>query len=118
MKIIGAGGHAKVVRDLIKAARLEPDRALAFVAVGNNRDRRQEATIAQAAGYSFPTLIHPGACVDHDCVIEAYAHIAPGVALCGNVFVGEGALVGVGACAVPGARIEAWSLVRAGRTVR
>lgn len=63
-------------------------------------------------------ILNTACTVDHDCVIEDYAHIAPGVHLCGGVHVGEGALVGVGSCAVPGAKIPAWSLVKAGSVVK
>lgn len=62
-------------------------------------------------------IVNTGSTVDHDCVVEDFAHIAPGVHLCGGVFVGEGALVGVGSCAVPLAKIPAWSEVRAGSMV-
>ena len=58
-------------------------------------------------------ILNTSCTVDHDCIIEDFAHIAPGVHLCGGVHVGEGALMGVGSCAVPGAKIEPWSLVKA-----
>lgn len=59
-------------------------------------------------------IINTNAVCDHHTVVGDFAHIAPGVHLCGAVVVGEGALVGVGACAVPGAQIKPWSLVKAG----
>jgi acetyltransferase-like isoleucine patch superfamily enzyme len=43
--------------------------------------------------------------------------VAPGARLAGNVTVGEGALVGIGSCAVPGVSIGAWSVVGAGAAV-
>lgn len=55
--------------------------------------------------------------LDHHSVIEAHGHVAPGVHLAGNVRVGEGALVGIGSCAVPGVHIGAWSVVGAGTAV-
>ena len=57
-------------------------------------------------------ILNTGCTVDHDCVIEDYAHIAPGAHLCGNVHVCEGALVGVGVGIEPGVVIPAWSLVK------
>ena len=57
-------------------------------------------------------IINTGATVDHDCIIEDYAHIAPGAHLCGGVHVGEGALVGVGVGIEPGVKIPAWSIVK------
>jgi len=62
-------------------------------------------------------IINTGAQVDHDCVIEDYAHIAPRVTLCGRVHVGEGALIGAGAIVIPGKRIGAWAVVGAGSVV-
>jgi acetyltransferase-like isoleucine patch superfamily enzyme len=55
--------------------------------------------------------------VDHDCRIGAFAHIAPGVHLAGNVTVGEGALLGVGVSVIPGASVGEWAVVGAGAVV-
>ena len=57
-------------------------------------------------------IINTGATVDHHCVLEDYVHIAPGAHLCGNVKVGEGALVGVGVGIEPGVVIPPWSTVK------
>ena len=62
-------------------------------------------------------ILNTCASLDHHSVLERHAHVAPGVHLAGNVSVGEGALVGIGACAVPGVRIGAWSVVGAGAAV-
>jgi len=50
-------------------------------------------------------IVNTGATVDHDCLIGAYAHIAPGANLCGSVMVGEETLIGVGASVIPDIRI-------------
>lgn len=154
MKIIGDGGHAKVVKRVLFAMRFDADDRFAFIAIGNNANRRNEAIMAEAGGYIFPVLIHPkaivdetakigegtvimagavvqadavigrhcilnSACsVDHDAIIGDYVHIGPGAHLCGNVTVGDGALVGVGARAVPGTRIAAWTVLKAGETAK
>ena len=62
-------------------------------------------------------IINTGATIDHDCIIEDYAHIAPGVHLCGNVRVGEGSLIGVGAVVIPNIKIGKWSIIGAGSVV-
>ena len=49
-------------------------------------------------------IINTQASIDHDCVIGDFAHIAPGVALCGAVTVEEGGFVGVGSSVAPGSR--------------
>lgn len=149
LKIIGDGGHARVVRDLLE----DQDFATcgdvaAIIAVGDNRARKKEAeawdgpfiiathnraviggdvligagTVVMAGAVIQPgcrigrhVIINTGATVDHDCVIEDYAHIAPGAHLCGHVKVGEGALVGVGVGVAPRAVIPPWTLVKARR---
>lgn len=62
-------------------------------------------------------IINTGASIDHDCIIEDGVHVAPGCRLCGNVFVGAGALLGAGSVAIPGVRIGKAALVGAGATV-
>ena len=62
-------------------------------------------------------IINTNSSIDHDCIIEDYVHIAPGVNLCGGVTVGEGSLIGVGACAIPGIKIGKWCTIGAGSVV-
>jgi acetyltransferase-like isoleucine patch superfamily enzyme len=61
--------------------------------------------------------VNTGATVDHDCTLESFCHLAPGVHLCGGVCVGEGALLAVGSSAVPNVRIGAWATIGAGAVV-
>ena len=62
-------------------------------------------------------IINTGAQIDHDCIVEDYAHIAPRVVLCGNVSVGEGTLIGAGATVIPGKKIGKWATIGAGSVV-
>lgn len=62
-------------------------------------------------------IINTGAQIDHDCVIEDFAHIAPGVVLCGTVKVGEGTLIGARAIVIPGKKIGKWVTIGAGSVV-
>jgi sugar O-acyltransferase (sialic acid O-acetyltransferase NeuD family) len=62
-------------------------------------------------------IVNTGAQVDHDCELQDYVHIGPGVILCGNVQIGEGAFVGAGSVVIPGKRIGAWAIVGAGSVV-
>ncbi len=156
IKLIGNGGHAKVVREVISAQfpawKLKlnqwfgPD--YVFIAVGNNYHRRKEASMYNGKN-PFIKLIHPtayvspsahigmgtivmagaviqadvrigkhciintGASVDHDCLIEDFVHVAPGVNLCGGVEVGEGSLLAVGLGFAPNSKIPKWSFVKA-----
>jgi acetyltransferase-like isoleucine patch superfamily enzyme len=44
-------------------------------------------------------------------------HIAPGVRLAGDVALGDGVFLGIGAVAIPGVRVGAWTTVGAGAAV-
>lgn len=62
-------------------------------------------------------IVNTGAQIDHDCVVDDFAHIAPRAVLCGGVTVGEGTLVGAGATVVPRTRIGKWAIIGAGAVV-
>lgn len=63
------------------------------------------------------TIANTGSRIDHDCSIGDYAHLAPGVVLCGQVSIGEGTLVGASAVVIPGIRIGRWAIIGAGAVV-
>ncbi|MGR3990984.1 acetyltransferase [Pseudomonas sp. 1121_17] len=187
--LLGAGGHAKVLFSLIKAAGRELlgvcDPGLAKAGASHWRGvpvlggddalktldpstvglvngigqlvgsglRQRVYEEACADGFTFPVLIHPAAWVDdsvelgqgvqvmagaivqpdvrigvnsvintrasldHDCVIAAHVHIAPGAVLCGGVVVAQGAFIGSGATLIQGVVICARSVVGAGTVV-
>lgn len=62
-------------------------------------------------------IVNTGATVDHDCYIGRFAHIAPGVNLCGNVRVGDRTIVGVGSCARPKITIGSDTIIGAGSVI-
>ncbi|MDO8963144.1 MAG: NeuD/PglB/VioB family sugar acetyltransferase [Coriobacteriia bacterium] len=62
-------------------------------------------------------ILNTGCRIDHDVVIGAHAHVAPGATLCGASRLGTGSLLGVGASVVPGAVIGAGAIVGAGAAV-
>jgi sugar O-acyltransferase (sialic acid O-acetyltransferase NeuD family) len=62
-------------------------------------------------------IVNTGACVDHDCLIEAHAHIAPRAVLSGNVHIGRGSHIGTGATIIQGIRVGAAAIVGAGAVV-
>ncbi len=62
-------------------------------------------------------VINTGATIDHDCVIERGVHVAPGFHICGNVAIGEGALIGAGSVIIPGVDIGKYAVIGAGTTV-
>lgn len=61
--------------------------------------------------------VNVGSSVSHDCRLDDFATLAPGVRLAGNVRLEEGAECGVGACAIPGTTIGRWAMVGGGATV-
>jgi UDP-perosamine 4-acetyltransferase len=63
------------------------------------------------------SILNTAASIDHDCVIGAHVHIAPGATLSGGVVVGEGAHIGTGAIAIHGVRIGNRATIGAGAAV-
>ena len=62
-------------------------------------------------------ILNTGCTVDHHNVIGTHSHVAPGVHLGGDVSIGEGTLVGIGATVIPQRRVGTWSVVGAGSLV-
>jgi acetyltransferase-like isoleucine patch superfamily enzyme len=62
-------------------------------------------------------LVNPGCLIAHDCRIDSFASLGPGVNLAGRVTVLEGASLGAGAVVTPGRSIGAWAVVGAGAVV-
>lgn len=62
-------------------------------------------------------ILNTAATVDHDCSVESFSHLAPGVHLAGDVTISRGVFVGIGAVVLPGRRIGDWATIGAGATV-
>lgn len=62
-------------------------------------------------------IINSGAIVEHDCVLEHYVHVSPNAALAGNVVVGEGTQIGIGAVVIQGITIGKWVTIGAGAVI-
>jgi acetyltransferase EpsM len=173
--LIGAGGHARVIADIllssghapaaflddapkpnriyvipvIQGLELPEPTASVIIAVGDNFVRSTLATryskfavaIHPSAQVSRHAEIGPGsvvmagavinagtrigahciintrASVDHDCFIADFAHVAPGATLGGNVQIGRGSMIGLGANVIHGLVIGAHTVIGAGSTV-
>jgi len=176
MFLYGAGGHARVIIDIILSSTnytiegiyddftseklihgitlldtLPKHKNNLIISVGNNRTRKKisqsltanyltaihhkaviskldviigEGTVVMSNAVINPNskigkhcIINTAAIVEHDCTIEDYAHISPNATLAGNVIVGEGTQVGLGANVIPGIKIGKWCIIGAGSTV-
>lgn len=62
-------------------------------------------------------IINTGATIDHDNVIEDYAHISPGVHLAGTVNVGRSTWIGIGGVVSNNINITKYVIVGAGAIV-
>lgn len=73
--------------------------------------------LGAAATVGAHVILNTGCIVEHDCVVEEAAHVAPGAVLGGGVRVGAHALVGLGAAVRPGMRIGEGAVVGVGAAV-
>ncbi len=62
-------------------------------------------------------ILNTAASVDHDCVLHAHVHLAPGVRLAGQVVVGAGVTIGLGAVLLPRVKVGERSIIGAGSVV-
>jgi sugar O-acyltransferase (sialic acid O-acetyltransferase NeuD family) len=75
------------------------------------------ATINPLVTIEEGVICNTNCSIDHECVIGAYAHIAPGAVLCGNVHVGQGSFIGANAVIKQGVTIGKNVTVGAGAVV-
>lgn len=62
-------------------------------------------------------IINTGSCIDHDCTISDFVHIAPNCGIAGGVSIGVGAFVGIGSSVVQYISIGEWTTIGAGSAV-
>jgi len=75
------------------------------------------AFVGSAATVGFGAIINTGVIVSHDCSIDDYAHLTPGVVLAGHVKVGKGALVGMGVTTNTNVTIGEWARIGNGARI-
>ncbi|MBS4069005.1 MAG: acetyltransferase [Sulfurimonas sp.] len=88
-----------------------------------------DAIVDEGSQVMAGAIIQPGSCIgmnsivntkvsiDHDCIIGANVHLAPGVTLSGGVRIGNGVHVGTGAIVIQGVEIGRNSVIGAGSVV-
>ena len=98
--LIGDGGHAAVIRDLIRAReRLDRTGDVkretgTIIAVGNNRDRQREALAR--SGTSWTYLIHPSATVASSALIGMGTVIMAGAVVQARAVIGQHCILNSG----------------------
>lgn len=62
-------------------------------------------------------IINSGAIIEHDCIVGAFAHVAPGATLCGDVTIGTDSHIGANAVVRQGLAIGSNVLIGIGSVV-
>ena len=88
-----------------------------IVKVGEGTCVMQNAVIQIDSKIGKHVIINTSASVDHDCILEDFVHLAPGVTLAGNVHIGKNTLIGVGSIVAPGIKIGKDCFVSTGSVV-
>jgi sugar O-acyltransferase (sialic acid O-acetyltransferase NeuD family) len=87
------------------------------VSIGEGTLICQGALINPFAIIGNGVIINTGAIIEHECVINDFAHIAPGAVLAGNVKVGKGSFIGANAVIKQGVIIGDYVTIGAGSVV-
>lgn len=85
--MFGDGGHAKVIRELIKALPVTPS-SITFVAIGDNRARKRVTEEVIEKGHKLSTLIH------HNTLVSPSAKVGVGTVIMAGVIVQANAVIG------------------------
>ncbi|WP_445772534.1 acetyltransferase [Shewanella sp.] len=75
------------------------------------------ATICIGSKIGFGSIVNTSASIDHDCEIEAFCHIAPGVVMSGQVHVKESVHIGTGAKIINGIQIGKNTIIGVGANI-
>lgn len=75
------------------------------------------ATIQPNVQIGENSIVNTRASIDHDCIIGAHVHIAPGVTLSGNVNIKDYCHIGTGTTIIQNITIGQYSLIGAGSLV-
>jgi sugar O-acyltransferase (sialic acid O-acetyltransferase NeuD family) len=75
------------------------------------------ATINPLVTLGHGVICNTSCSIDHECIIEEFAHIAPGAVLCGNVRIGAGTFVGANAVIKQGVTVGKNVTIGAGTVI-
>jgi sugar O-acyltransferase (sialic acid O-acetyltransferase NeuD family) len=85
-----------------------------YIAVGDNRRRREIFEQLTAAGYELPPLVHPSAVIESDCAIGKGAQVCLGAILATEVTIAEGVIVNSGSSVDHEGKVGAFSHIAPG----
>lgn len=89
-----------------------------YAQVGDGCFLAAQSVLAPGARLATAVIVNHGAVVDHDCEVGEFTHVAPLVALGGEVRIGRRVLLGSGTKVLPGVHIADDVIVGAGAVVR
>lgn len=75
------------------------------------------AVIGPGSRIGVGVIVNTSASIDHDCVVEDYAHISVGSHLAGTVRIGKGTWIGIGATVINNLNICPGCMIGAGAVV-
>lgn len=72
------------------------------------------AVVQPGASIGINSIINTRSSVDHDSVLGAHCHLAPGATLCGDVRIGAGSFIGAGATVTQAVTVAPEKFIKAG----
>ena len=87
------------------------------VVFGNGTVAMAGVVVNQGSKIGSHVILNTNCSVDHDCKIEDFVHVSPGVTLCGGISIGQGTHIGAGATVLPNIQIGENVIVGAGAIV-
>lgn len=75
------------------------------------------AVVNPGSAIGANVILNTGCTIDHHNQLGDHVHVAPGVSFGGEVTVGKGTLVGIGATVIPRCSIGEWCIIGAGSLV-
>lgn len=88
-----------------------------FARIGTGVILTPYAIVAGDAELGNFVFFNSGAATGHDTTIESMTTLFPNSEVCGDCFIGEGSILGIGAYVVPGVSLPAGTRVQAGALV-
>lgn len=63
-------------------------------------------------------IINTNASIDHHCKLHDFVHVAPNVAVCGSVTIGQGSFIATSSSVMPKLVLAPWTFIKAGTIVK